>query len=152
MCSNSSTGDPDHEKQSAPELDLAACSVVSFEVQGNTPGVGYVTPSGEEGWTPVRPRRGRRRSQTPTRTSKSSDLVCFCSTIQSARDVTYQAQHRIHVPSLKVRRGCTSASCSVSGFISSLPVLLLLHELELNHNLNTVANNYELIYRVHSSN
>ena len=56
---------------SVTEHDLETCKSVNFKMQEDTPGVGYVTASGEGGWTPVGPRRLRRNPRVPN--SDSTD-------------------------------------------------------------------------------
>ena len=107
--------DSESEGVSSPELDLAALNDVVYEEQEGEPGVKYTSESGEASWTPVVNRRSRKRKAQLT--DPGFDGACsgdqvneLQSTIQSARDVTFQC--REGVPGLKIRKGCTLSSIS----------------------------------------
>jgi len=107
--------DSESEGVSSPELDLAALNDVVYEEQEGEPGVKYTSESGEASWTPVVNRRSRKRKAQLT--DPGFDGACsgdrvneLQSTIQSARDVTFQC--REGVPGLRIRKGCTLSSIS----------------------------------------
>ena len=82
------------DEQSAPELDLAACKEAMFEEKESTPGVNYLTTSGEAGWTPVRHRRHQRRSKSDSSDEEDAEHKLQAS-IKSARGVVFQTREGI---------------------------------------------------------
>ena len=102
--------DSESEGVSSPELDLAALNDVVYEEQEGESGVKYTSESGEASWTPVVNRKSRKRKAQLT--DPGFDGACsgdwvneLQSTIQSARDVTFQG--REGVPGLRIWKGCT---------------------------------------------
>ena len=111
----SSPADGESEGVSSPELDLAALNDVVYEEQEGEPGVKYTSESGEASWTPMVNRRSRKRKVQLT--DPGFDGACsgdqvneLQSTIQSARDVTFQC--REGVPGLRIQKGCMLSSIS----------------------------------------
>ena len=93
---------------------MAALNDVVYEEQEGEPGVKYTSESGEASWTPVVNRRSRKRKAQLT--DPGFDSACsgdrvneLQSTIQSARDVTFQC--REGVPGLRVRKGSGTCMC-----------------------------------------
>ena len=94
---------------------MAALNDVVYEEQEGEPGMKYTSESGEASWTPVVNRRSRKRKAQLT--DPGFDGACsgdqvneLQSTIQSARDVTFQCREGI--PGLRIRKGCTLSSIS----------------------------------------
>ena len=112
---SNTNADSESEGVSSPELDLAALNDVVYEEQEGEPGVKYTSESGEASWTPVVNRRSRKRKAQLT--DPGFDGACsgdrvneLQSTIQSARDVTFQCREEL--PGLMIRKGCMLSSIS----------------------------------------
>ena len=93
---------------------MSKCTGVEFEQQGETPGVKFTTASGDEGWTPVVPRRWKKCAAS-TGSAECSESECSASgsddelqSLKSARSVKYE--ERGGVPGLLVQKGCTMSS------------------------------------------